>query len=142
MGICGVAMLMLLINQFANLNAQGDIANNSTEKHAYQEPDRKRANREKQNTGKEAPAHSKNLAVYQRKELKGDEDFYRVVVENNLFRPLGWQRPDCEPQYTLMTTLIESEGNRARAYMMDRRSNQFYYVGVGEKIGTAIGIAR
>ena len=137
-GICGVAMLTLLISQYKNLNAQGDITNNFRERFTYQEPDRKRANREKQNTGKDGSARSKNLAAYQRKELKGDEDFYRVVVENNLFRPLGWQRPDRELQYTLMATLIESEGNKARAYMMDRRSNQFYYVGVGEKIGDAI----
>ena len=71
-GICGVAMLTLLISQYKNLNAQGDITNNSRERFAYQEP------------------------------------------------------------------LIESEGNKARAYMMDRRANEFYYVGVGEKIGDAI----
>jgi hypothetical protein len=140
--LCGVTMFMLLISQYKNLNAQGDVTDKSREKLAYQAkgkkiPGRKRANRGKQNVSKDASAHKKNSGANRDKESKGSADFYQVVVENNLFRPLGWEKPNREPQYTLMATLIDSEGNIAKAFMMERRSNQFYYVAVGEKVGDA-----
>ena len=101
-------------------------------------PDQKRANHEKQNAGKDASAHRKNPIVNRDKEPNGNADFYRVIVENNLFCPLGWQKPNSEPQYTLIATLIEPERNTARVLLMDRKSNQSYYVAIGEKVGNAI----
>ena len=140
--ICGVAMLMLLISQYQNLNAQGDVTDKSREKLAYQAkgkkmPDQKRGNREKQNASKDASARSKNSDTNRDKESKGDADFYRVIVENNLFRPLGWQRPNREPQYTLIGTMIESGGKSAKAFMKEQRSDEYYSVSVGEKVGDA-----
>lgn len=141
--LCGVTMLMLLIHPYKNLNAESNITDKSGAKIAYQSKgkkmlDAKRANREKQNAGKKSSVRGKTPDADRDKASKGDAGFYRAVVENNLFRPLGWQRPNREPQYTLIATLIESEGTAAKALMMERRSNQFYYVAVGEKVGQAI----
>ncbi len=66
------------------------------------------------------------------------QDFYQPIVENNLFRPLGWRKPDDEPQYTLVGTLIESKNQRAKAFLIERRSNRYYPVSVGEKVGDAV----
>ncbi len=65
------------------------------------------------------------------------QDFYQPIVENNLFRPLGWRKPNDEPQYTLVGTLIESKNQRAKAFLIERRSNRYYPVSVGEKVGDA-----
>ena len=32
------------------------------------------------------------------KEKNREWDFYRIIVENNLFHPLGWQTPNREPK--------------------------------------------
>ena len=66
-----------------------------------------------------------------------NRDFYRVVVENNLFRPLGWRELRREPEYVLIATWIESRGETAKALLMERGSNQTYYVTLGEKVGNA-----
>lgn len=65
-------------------------------------------------------------------------DFYRIIVENNLFRPLGWQKPNRDPEYALIATWIGTHGTVAKALVTERRSNQLYYVARGEKVGDAI----
>ena len=65
-------------------------------------------------------------------------DFYRVIIENNLFRPLGWQRPNRDPEYALVATWIGTRGTVAKALVMERKSSQLYYVAQGEKVGDAI----
>ena len=65
-------------------------------------------------------------------------DFYRVIIENNLFRPLGWQRPNRNPEYALVATWIGTRGTVAKALVMERKSSQLYYVARGEKVGDAI----
>ena len=81
---------------------------------------------------------ARNDANRQEKEPSDSgKDFYRVIVENNLFRSLGWRRPKRDPEYALIGTWIESNGAIAKALVMERRSNELYYVSVGEKVGEA-----
>ena len=65
-------------------------------------------------------------------------DFYRVIIENNLFRPLGWRKPNRDPEYALVATWIGTQGTVAKALVMERKSNQLYYVAKGEKVGNTI----
>ena len=65
-------------------------------------------------------------------------DFYRVIIENNLFRPLGWRKPNRDPEYALVATWIGTKGTVAKALVMERKSSQLYYVAQGEKVGDAI----
>ena len=65
-------------------------------------------------------------------------DFYRVIIENNLFRPLGWRKPNRDPEYALVATWIGTKGTVAKALVMERKSSQLYYVARGEKVGDAI----
>ncbi len=71
-------------------------------------------------------------------ERESVSNFYRVIVENNLFRPLGWQRPNRDPEYALVATWIGTQGTVAKALVMERKSSQLYYVANGEKVGNAI----
>ena len=65
------------------------------------------------------------------------EEYYKVIVDNNLFRPLGWRPPNNKPRYTLIGTWISSNGVTAKALILEQRSNQTYYVSIGEKVGEA-----
>ncbi|MDE0635383.1 MAG: hypothetical protein OXI43_05975 [Candidatus Poribacteria bacterium] len=74
------------------------------------------------------------------KSVKSDDnsDFYKVIVENNIFRPLGWRPPNREPQYTLIGTAIDPNGTRVEAFILEERSNKFYIMSVGDKVGDAV----
>ena len=66
---------------------------------------------------------------------KDNTDFYHIIVDNNLFRPLGWKPPKEEPEYRLIGTAI---GINSEAFVVENRSNQFYVVSVGDEIGDAV----
>lgn len=70
-------------------------------------------------------------------QLARNRDFYRVIVESNLFRPLGWRAPKREPKYALVATWIESRGETAKALIIERSSNRTYYAAIGERVGKA-----
>ena len=74
----------------------------------------------------------------QAEERESVGDFYRVIIENNLFRPLGWRKPNRDPEYALVATWIGTQGTVAKALVMERKSSQLYYVARGEKVGDAI----
>ena len=75
------------------------------------------------------------------KKLSNDnQNFYRVIVENNLFRALGWRKPKRESDYVLIGTLIEQNGKVAKAFVMEQRSSRYYSVSVGGKIGKCADI--
>jgi len=59
--------------------------------------------------------------------------YYDPISENNLFRPLGWKKPDSSPKYELFATII-SEGY-TKAYIRDVRYGRDYFVGVGDTVG-------
>lgn len=65
-------------------------------------------------------------------------EYYQIIVDNNLFRPLGWKPPNEEPEYTLIGTSFDPTGDSSEAFVLENRSNQFHIVSVGEKIGDAI----
>ena len=60
-------------------------------------------------------------------------EFYQLIVDNNLFRQLGWKPPEKTSQYTLIGTTIASDNSgNATAFIVERQSNQFHKVKVGE----------
>ena len=61
--------------------------------------------------------------------------FYKVIIDNNLFRPLGWTPPDNEPAYSLIGTAVHPDGVIAQATLLEKRSNRYHFVTIGEKLG-------
>jgi hypothetical protein len=59
--------------------------------------------------------------------------YYGPISENNLFRPLGWKKPDSSPKYELIATIISED--YTRAYIRDVRNGRDYFVGIGDTIG-------
>ena len=64
-----------------------------------------------------------------------NEEFYKVIVDNNLFRPLGWTPPNNEPTYSVIGTAVAAEGGISQATLLEKRSNRYYFVTIGEKVG-------
>jgi len=63
----------------------------------------------------------------------GDIDYYNIIWENNLFRPLGWTKPDLSPKYELIGTIIGKDF--ARAYVKSSRSSQIIIVSRNDYLG-------
>ncbi|MCY4404519.1 MAG: hypothetical protein OXD54_18290 [Candidatus Poribacteria bacterium] len=67
-----------------------------------------------------------------------DSDFYKAIVDNSLFRPLGWRPPNKEPDYNFIGTATDENGVISKAFLEERRSNNFYTAMVGDKVGDAV----
>lgn len=64
-----------------------------------------------------------------------DNEFYRIIVDNNLFRPLGWKPPaKNKTTYRLLGTLTNSE-RPALAILQNKTSQRTYTVSIGETLG-------
>lgn len=70
-----------------------------------------------------------------------ENEFYRTIIDNNLFRPLGWTRPRPKPIYRLSGTVIPTDGNKPRyAIVQTTRKNKTHIVTIGEKLDTNITV--
>ena len=61
--------------------------------------------------------------------------FYKVIIDNNLFRPLGWTPPNNEPAYSLIGTAVGVDGAGSQATLLEKRSNRYHFVTIGTKLG-------
>lgn len=73
-----------------------------------------------------------------REESKENTDFYRTIVDNNIFRPLGWRPPNKEPEYSFISTHVGVNGAKSKAQIHERRSNKSYFATIGDKVGDAV----
>lgn len=132
--LCSLVLLVVAYGFYSRgLQAQNEDRSQPTAEQTETTPTRTTGEVRRQDTT------NNNERTPPRRQLnQPSQDFYQPIVENNLFRPLGWRKPDDEPRYTLVGTLIESNNQRAKAFLIERRSNRYYPVSVGEKVGDAI----
>ena len=67
--------------------------------------------------------------------------FYRTIIDNNLFRPLGWRPPRPREPYRLIGTIIPTDGKiGAQAILQTTRGNTTYTVTTGDTLdaGTTV----
>lgn len=64
-------------------------------------------------------------------------NFYQVIIDNNLFRPLNWTPPKQQSDYTLIGTAVTTNPEDTKAIIFERRSNRLYTVKVGDTLGDA-----
>ena len=60
--------------------------------------------------------------------------YYQIIIDNNIFRPLGYRPPVQRPVYELIGTMT---GTHTRALILDKRSNRLVAIEVGERLGDA-----
>ncbi|MDE0326395.1 MAG: hypothetical protein OXN27_20925 [Candidatus Poribacteria bacterium] len=112
-------------------------------------PEMNAAKMEEMNAAKmEAMAKAKEQAAPQRNRAWGrqnrgraevdfgeNETFYKTIIDNNLFRPLGWTPPNNEPAYSLVGTAVDANGRISQATLLEKRSNRYHFVRIGTKLG-------
>jgi nucleoid-associated protein YgaU len=62
-------------------------------------------------------------------------DFYRTIIDNNLFRPLGWRPPRPTEPYRLIGTIIRTDEKiGAQAILQTTHGNTTYTVTRGDTL--------
>ena len=63
------------------------------------------------------------------------EAYYRTIISNNLFRPLGWTPPHPTEPYRLIGTILPRDANMPpQAILESIAGNKTYIVSTGEKL--------
>lgn len=70
-------------------------------------------------------------------DLNPAPQFYKVITENNLFRPLGYREAKPGPPFELIATVVNHESAGSKALIRSNADRQVYYVGVGEEFAGA-----
>ena len=61
--------------------------------------------------------------------------FYRTIVDNNLFRPLGWRPPRPKSPYRLIGTIIPTDGEtQPQAILRVTAGNKTHTVTIGDRL--------
>ncbi len=66
------------------------------------------------------------------------EAYYQFVIDNNIFRPLGWKPTKKPPNYSLIGTAVSENREESKAFIVDRHTNQMHTVKVDDTIGEAL----
>ncbi len=65
-----------------------------------------------------------------------ETEFYRTIIDNNLFRPLGWRPARPRDPYRLLGTLIPEDRDTPRkAILQATVGNTTHTVRIGERLG-------
>lgn len=63
--------------------------------------------------------------------------FLRTIIDNNLFRPLGWRPPRPREPYRLIGTILPRDENTyPRAILQTTAGNKTYIVTIGDNLDT------
>lgn len=145
MGIICVAGLLLFYG--VKLQAQNKVGNIATKidgkninienikanlENLRQRPDRGTENRQQASRwGGQTRSRNNNSDV--------NSSFYQVIIDNSLFRPLGWKPPNKEPEYSFIWTTVDiNDTKKSEASVLEKRSNRLYTGSVGDEVGGAI----
>ncbi len=85
---------------------------------------------------KAKPSQNKNMEGKTDSTPGTPEAFYQIIIDNNLFRPLGWQPEVPQPKYMLIGTVIaKNTAQHTEAFIVERQSRQLHIVRVNDWIG-------
>ena len=102
-----------------------------TQTHTHPQPLEKLSTRGPLNT------HRREAVATQQETLTNfqNSDFYHTIIDNNLFRPLGWTPPRPIEPYRLLGTLVARDANTPpRAILQTTAGNKTQIVTTGEKL--------
>ena len=64
-----------------------------------------------------------------------DTEFYRTLIDNNLFRPLGWTPPRPREPYRLLGTIVPKDAHAVpQAILQATAANITHIVTIGQKL--------
>lgn len=139
-GIGGVVCLFLIFAlraPHAQDKPAGDVVATKPEPSAVQQEALAKQEALKAEAAKRRAATQRQRQARGKVDFGENEAFYRVIIDNNLFRPLGWKKQTDEPSYSLLGTVVDGDTGIAQAILLEKRSNRHYFVSIGEKVGDA-----
>ena len=68
---------------------------------------------------------------------KNTDEFYQPIIDNNIFRRLGWKPPKKPEEYVLIGTASTKNNNNSKAFILETKSKQLHTVKIGDSIGKA-----
>ena len=135
LGICCVAGLLLVYGVHLHAQYSPKKDNIATK---VDEGAAKTAMRMEQFRNRQQGSNWTGQRNSQDSESKDNSDYYKVIVDNSLFRPLGWRPPKNEPEYAYRGSKTDENGRISKAYVLERRSGKLYTAMVGDKVGDAV----
>lgn len=64
-----------------------------------------------------------------------DTEFYRTIIDNNIFRPIGWRPPRKKETYRLIGTILPRGGkSKAQAILQKNSVRRTYIVMIGDQL--------
>ena len=66
-----------------------------------------------------------------------EDNFYGVIITNNLFRSLGYSKPKPQRSFELIATVVYPEMGKNCALIQSTKDQQLYYVREGEQFADA-----
>ena len=63
------------------------------------------------------------------------DTFYQTIIDNNIFRPLGWRKPVSRPQFQLIATITGIKNAPPNAVILDKNTNTLHTLTIGETLG-------
>ena len=92
------------------------------------------------------PQHTKTAApritpiMAPQKKAVGQPDFYQFIIDNNLFRPLGYRPPRPAPNYQFIGTIISENDVDTKAIILDLSTRVLHTAGIDERIGEKVTV--
>ncbi len=87
------------------------------------------------------PLNQQNIKSIQKKskhiDSKNSDEFYKPIIENNIFRRLGWKPPKKPEEFILYGTASTEDERKSKAYIYETQSKRLHTVKVGDTIGKA-----
>ncbi len=66
------------------------------------------------------------------------DEFYQQIIDNNIFRPLGWKPPKKPEQYILIGVASADNKNYSQAIILETKSNELHTAKVGDSFGNVV----
>ena len=74
--------------------------------------------------------------------VETQKDFYQYIIDNNLFRPLGYRPRTPAPQYQLIGTVITPNTAETTAMIVEYRTRKLHTVKTGDTLGKNVQIIK
>lgn len=82
------------------------------------------------------PSQNKNMEAKTDSIPSTPDAYYQIIIDNNLFRPLGWKPEEPKPKYILIgTVLAKNTTQHTEAIIIERQSGKLHIVRVNDWVG-------
>ena len=133
--LISIGLISLLFWLVQTIPQQHQQPRNTTQVVEIQKPIQGQHLHQKRTTVSESKSTQEPSETFQ------ETEFYRVIIDNNLFRPLGWRPPRPRETYRLLGTILPTDANIPKQVILEKNPvGRIYTVTIGETLDTDITV--